>query len=208
MRVMNPAVFLDRDGTLNEEVGYVNHLARLHLIPGAAAAVRLINQSGFKAVVVTNQSGVARGYFPESLVWEVHEVIERRLREEEAYLDRIYYCPHLPRGAVKPYNVECECRKPKDGMLRQAAKELGIDLGRSYVVGDRLKDVEFAQRAGLKGILVLTGYGKGEAEYILPTSTIRPDFVAEDLYSAGQFIVADVRRRRLHDCGWPVTCAF
>jgi D-glycero-D-manno-heptose 1,7-bisphosphate phosphatase len=191
---MNRAVFLDRDGTLNEEVGYINHVARLRMIPRAVAAVRLINRSGLKAVVATNQSGVARGYFPESLVWEVHGVIEHQLKDEGAYLDRIYYCPHLPGGAVEPYNVACECRKPKDGMLRQAVQDLGIDLGRSYVVGDRLKDVEFAHRAGLKGILVLTGYGRGEAEYVLPASHIRPDFVAEDLYSAVQFILADASR--------------
>jgi len=188
---MNAAVFLDRDGTLNEEVGYINHVARLRMIPRAAAAVRLINRSGLKAVVATNQSGVARGYFPESLVREVHKIIERRLKQKGAYLDRIYYCPHLPGGAVEPYNVACECRKPKDGMLRQAFHELGVDLARSYVVGDRLKDVEFAHSAGLKGILVLTGYGKGEAEYVLPASHIRPDFVAEDLYAAIQFILAD-----------------
>jgi D-glycero-D-manno-heptose 1,7-bisphosphate phosphatase len=188
---MNGAVFIDRDGTINEEMGYINHVARVRMIPRAADAVRLINQSGLKAVVVTNQSGVARGYFPESLVWEVHEVIERRLKNEGAYLDRIYYCPHLPGGVIEPFNVVCECRKPKDGMLRRAVQELGIDLARSYMVGDRLKDVEFAHSAGMKGILVLTGYGKGEAEYLLPASRIKPDFVAEDLYSAVQFILGD-----------------
>jgi len=201
MGSMNPAVFLDRDGTLNEEVGYMDDLKRLRLIPRVAAAVRLINQSGFKAVMVTNQSGVARGYFPESVVREINENIERRLSEEGAHLDGIYYCPHLPGGTVERYSIDCDCRKPKDGMLRQASKELNIDLRRSYVVGDRIKDVEFAHRAGLKGILVLSGYGKGELEYILPSSIIKPDYVTEDLYLAVQFIVADAYRRRLHDGG-------
>jgi D-glycero-D-manno-heptose 1,7-bisphosphate phosphatase len=188
------AVFLDRDGTLNEEVGYVNHIDRVFLLPRAAEAIRLLNQNGLKAVVVTNQSGVARGYFPESLVRQVHEKIQDLLKREGAHLDGIYYCPHHPEVGEPPYRQKCRCRKPETGMVEEAVKALDIDCSRSYVVGDRGKDIEFAQQIGAQGVLVLTGYGKGEWEYSGARWKVKPDHLARDLYEAVQWILGQVSR--------------
>jgi len=184
------AVFLDRDGTINEEMGYINHLDRFALLPRTAKAIRLINTSGFKAVVVTNQSGVARGMFPESLVGEVHRKMEELLRADGAHINGIYYCPHHPDFGQPGYRKRCHCRKPATGMIRRACKDLDIDPTRSYMIGDRIIDVEFGHKIGAKGILVLTGYGKGELTYNNGRWGRGPDFVAQDLYDAVRWIVA------------------
>ena len=186
---MQMAVFLDRDGTINEEMGYLNHIDRFVLIPGAAAAIRAINESDLKAVVVTNQSGVARGYFPKELVDQVHQKMNDLLEEGGAYLDGIYTCTHAPPS--KGESGSCSCRKPKIGLMKQASQELDLDLEKSYVVGDRFKDVEMARNAGAKGILVLTGYGKGELEFLGPRSKVQADFVAENLAEAVEWILSD-----------------
>jgi D-glycero-D-manno-heptose 1,7-bisphosphate phosphatase len=157
------AVFLDRDGTINEEVGYLDRMEKLQLIPGAAEAIRLINESGMKAVVVTNQSGVARGIFTESFVAETHARLGEILRAEGASLDGIYYCPHHPTEGRGDYLRVCECRKPAPGLLLRAAAELHLDPARSFMVGDTLKDIEAGARAGAQGILVRTGYGEEAA---------------------------------------------
>jgi len=185
---MHVAVFLDRDGTINEEMGYINHLDRFVLLPSAAAAIRRINESGLKAVVITNQSGAARGYFPVELIDQVHRKMSRLLEEEGAFLDGIYTCTHAPPSKGEPGG--CGCRKPKIGLMKQAAQELNLDLEKSYVVGDRLKDVEMARNAGAKAILVLTGYGKGELEFLGPSSKVQADFVAEDIAEAVEWILA------------------
>ena len=186
---MDLAVFLDRDGTINEEMGYINHIDRFVLLPGAAAAIRKINQSGLKAVVLTNQSGAARGYFPAELIDLVHEKMVGLLREEGAFLDGIYTCIHAPAGQGGAEG--CSCRKPGIGLMEQAAGELKLDLARSYVVGDRFRDVEMARNAKSKAILVLTGYGKGELEFLGSRSRVQPDYVAEDLLEAVDWILAD-----------------
>jgi D-glycero-D-manno-heptose 1,7-bisphosphate phosphatase len=183
------AVFLDRDGTINEEVGYVNHLDRFVLLPRVGEAVRLLNENGFKAVVVTNQSGVARGYFSESLLRLVHQRMEDLLGKEGARLDGIYYCPHHPDVGGPPYRQKCRCRKPDTGLVETAVKELDVDCSKSYVIGDRGAEVEFARRIGARGILVLTGYGKGEWEYCRDQWKATPDHVALDLYEAVQWIL-------------------
>ena len=162
------AVFLDRDGTINEEVGYLDRMEKLQLIPGAAEAIRLINKSGMKAVVVTNQSGVARGIFTESFVAETHARLGEMLRAEGASLDGIYYCPHHPTEGRGDYLRVCECRKPAPGLLLRAAAELHLDPARSYMVGDTLKDIEAGGRAGAQGILVRTGYGEEAAAELGP----------------------------------------
>jgi D,D-heptose 1,7-bisphosphate phosphatase len=154
------AVFLDRDGTINEEIGYMDRLEKLRLIPGAAEAIRLINASGMKTVVVTNQSGVARGIFTESFVAEIHARLGKMLRAEGASLDGIYVCPHHPTEGRGDYLRGCECRKPAPGLLLRAAAELHLDPARSYMVGDTLKDILAGARAGAQGILVRTGYGE------------------------------------------------
>jgi D-glycero-D-manno-heptose 1,7-bisphosphate phosphatase len=187
---MHVAVFLDRDGTINEEMGYINHLDRFVLLPSAAAAIRSINESGLKAVVVTNQSGVARGYFPKELIDQVHQKMSDLLEKEGALLDGIYTCTHAPPS--KGESGGCGCRKPKIGLMKQAAQELSLDLEKSYVVGDRFKDVEMARNAGAKAILVLTGYGKGEIEFLGPSSKVQADFVAEDLAEAVEWIFSDM----------------
>lgn len=178
------AVFLDRDGTINEEVGYLDRLERLRILPGVAEAVRRINKSGLKAVVVTNQSGVARGYFTEEFVRTVHERIRESLRREGAEIDGFYYCPHHPSEGIGDYRRSCDCRKPATGMLRRAGEELDIDLSRSYLVGDTLKDIETGLRAGTRTVLVRTGYGASE----IP-SNIRPDCTATDLLDAVRWIL-------------------
>jgi D-glycero-D-manno-heptose 1,7-bisphosphate phosphatase len=189
------AVFLDRDGTLNEEVGYVNHLDRFILLPRVGEAIWLLNQHGFKTVVITNQSGVARGYFTESLIHQVHRRMEDLLRREGAYLDGIYYCPHHPEVGEPPYRQKCRCRKPDIGLVDQAVKELDIDCSKSYVIGDRGMDLEFAHRVGAKGILVLTGYGKGEWEYLRDQWKVKPDHVSRDLYEAVLWILHPIDER-------------
>jgi len=189
-KIPHKAVFLDRDGTINEEMGYVNHLDRFVLLPRAGQAIRLLNEHGFKAVVVSNQSGVARGYFPESLVDRVHQKMQDLLEMENAYLDGVYYCPHHPTAGDPPYRKKCRCRKPSTGLAEEAIRELNLDCGRSYVIGDRGVDIEFARKIGARGILVLTGYGKGEWEYCRQQWKTRPDRVAVDLYEAVQWLLS------------------
>ncbi|MGH7274306.1 MAG: D-glycero-beta-D-manno-heptose 1,7-bisphosphate 7-phosphatase, partial [Nitrospiria bacterium] len=178
------AVFLDRDGTINEDVGYLDSTARLKLLPGAAEAIRQINQGQLKAVVLTNQSGVARGYYPEERLKEIHEHLETILAEHGARLDGIYYCIHHP-------DEGCLCRKPSVGMLEAASRELSIDLSRSYVVGDKVSDIELAHNAGAKGILVLTGHGINDLAGLDPSL---PNFVAKDLSEAIRWIIEDVKK--------------
>jgi len=190
---MHIAVFLDRDGTINEEMGYINHLDRFVLLPSAGVAIRRINESGLKAVVITNQSGAARGYFSVDLIDQVHRKMCRLLEEEGAFLEGIYTCTHAPPSEGE--SGGCGCRKPKIGLMQHAAQELNLDLEKSYVVGDRFKDVEMARNAGAKAILVLTGYGKGELEFLGPSSKVQVDFVAEDLAEAVEWIFSDMSKK-------------
>ena len=190
---LKTAVFLDRDGTINEEMGYINHLDRFILLPGAAAAVRRLNERGLKVVVVTNQSGAARGYFPVELIEQVHDKMRRLLEAEGAHLDGVYTCIHGP--AESEEETGCGCRKPKIGLMQQAAQELDLELQSSYVVGDRFKDIAMARNGGAKGILVLTGYGKGEEQLLKSASPVVPDFIAADLPEAVEWILNDVGLR-------------
>ena len=182
------AVFLDRDGVINEEMGYINHLSRFRLLPQAVPAIRRLNAAGVKVVVVTNQSGAARGYFPASLVEEIHANLQKILAAGGAHLDGIYTCLHGP-------DEGCACRKPKPTLIQQAARDLDLDLARSYAVGDRYKDIETAANAGVKGILVLTGYGRGEYDYLRPAQKVQPVFVAPDLEAAVEWILQDLGKK-------------
>jgi D-glycero-D-manno-heptose 1,7-bisphosphate phosphatase len=184
MTAPRPAVFFDRDGTLAHEVGYINHPSRFRLYPWAVDAVRLVNRAGLLAVVVTNQAGVARGYFPESVIGEVHEMLRAAMAEGGARLDAIYYCPHHPEVGEPPYRQDCSCRKPRPGLLRRAADELGVDLARSFVVGDRYGDLALAWSVGARGVLVKTGYGLGELVHLAPRWPRAPDLVAEHALDA------------------------
>lgn len=187
-----PAVFLDRDGTINEQMGYINHISRFHLLPGAAAAIRRLNEERIPVVVVTNQSGLARGYFPEELLTAVHEKMYRQLAEEGAHVDGLYICPHHPEAKEERYRMDCSCRKPKTGLLEQAARELKIDLSASYMVGDRWSDLRCGLRVGATPVLVLTGYGRGDFKYIGPSQQVQPAHVAEDLPAAVSWILQKI----------------
>ena len=183
-----PAVFLDRDGTINEQMGYINHLSRFRLLPQAVPAIRRLNAAGVKVVVVTNQSGAARGYFPASLVDEVHDHLKQLLAVGGAHLDGIYTCLHGPADG-------CACRKPRPALMEQAARDLDLDLSRSYLVGDRYIDIQTAANAGAKGILVLTGYGQGEYDYLRHTQPVQPVFMAPDLEAAVEWILQDLGKK-------------
>jgi D-glycero-D-manno-heptose 1,7-bisphosphate phosphatase len=191
----HPAVFLDRDGTINEQMGYINHISRFVLLPGVGRAIRRLNEYNVPVVVVTNQSGLARGYFPDELLEEVHEKMTRELAEEGARLDGIYICPHHPEAKEKKYRVACNCRKPKTGLLEQAAEDLGLDLEKSFMVGDRWSDLKCGAAVGASPVLVLTGYGRGDYTYIGPQQDIQPDMVAKDLNSAVDWIVQELTSR-------------
>jgi len=185
----NVGVFLDRDGTISEEVGYVNHPSRLQVYPWTPQAIRLLNEKGLKVVVVTNQAGVARGYFQEGLVMEVHKRLSDEIAQSGAHLDAIYYCPHHPSVGEPPYRQDCNCRKPKTGMLQRAVVELGIDLSCSFVVGDRYGDIELAHNAGAHSIFLLSGYGLGEYEYHRQNWRVQPEWIAKDLLEASRIIL-------------------
>jgi D-glycero-D-manno-heptose 1,7-bisphosphate phosphatase len=193
---VRPAIFIDRDGTLSHEVGYVNHVSRFRPFAYAVDAVRLVNRSSFAAVVVTNQAGVARGYFPESLIEEVHASLRETLAAGGAKLDGIYYCPHHPTAGEPPYRCDCDCRKPRPGLLHRAAADLDLDLKRSYVVGDRHGDLQLAWKVGARAVLVKSGYGLGELTYHAPSWHRQPDLVAENLLEAVSRILAEAEPGR------------
>jgi D-glycero-D-manno-heptose 1,7-bisphosphate phosphatase len=173
---MTSAIFMDRDGTVSEEIGYMYHAGLYKPFPWAGPAIRKVNDSGMKAVLITNQSGVGRGYFDQSSVDQVHDILRAELARWGAQLDAIYACIHHP-------DAGCNCRKPNPGMLLQAKQQLSLDLSASYVIGDKQLDVETAYGVGAKSILVLTGYGRGEREKYLAHEH-QPHFVAENLMAA------------------------
>ncbi len=190
----NLAIFLDRDGTINEEVGYLDSMEKLQIIPAAFEAIRLINQSGMKAVVISNQAGVAKGYFSEKFVRKINGQIQSAMLERGALIDRFYFCPHHPSEGNDPYRIICNCRKPEPGLLHQAAADLDIDLNRSYLIGDRLRDVETAHRAGAKGVLVMTGYGQDLMRQTGPDQANelnQPEHVAQNILEAVRWILKD-----------------
>ena len=180
------AVFLDRDGTITEEMGYLKESEKLRLIPRSGEAIRSLNERGILAIVVSNQSGVARGYFTKEAVKKIHSKLKRLLKKEGAYLDEIYYCPHHPKFGSPKYKKNCNCRKPKPGMLLKAAKKFNLNLKKCYVIGDKVEDIKLAQNVGAKGILVLTGYGRRSK-----SKKINLDHIAKDLYQAVKWILKE-----------------
>jgi histidinol-phosphate phosphatase family protein len=184
-----PAVFLDRDGTLVKEIGGLVSPDQLELLPGAAAAIRELNHRGFRTVMISNQPVVAKGCCSEADVEEIHRKLQTLLGREHAFLDRLYYCPHHPErgfaGERLDLKVDCECRKPKPGMVRQAARDLNLDLQASWLIGDSTTDIETARNAGLKSILVRTGHAGRDGKF--PS---QPDFAAENLLDAVRSILA------------------
>jgi D-glycero-D-manno-heptose 1,7-bisphosphate phosphatase len=189
-RAPRPAVFMDRDGCLTEEVGYVNHPTRIRLLPRTAQAIRRLNQAGVPAVMVTNQTGIARGYFSEETLHATNARMRDDLATAGARLDGAYVCMHHPTEGLPPYRADCDCRKPRPGLLHRAAADLGLDLAASVMIGDKLSDVVAGHTVGAAGVLVLTGYGRGEWEYHPHRDAVKPDHVAEDLLDAVEWALA------------------
>ena len=189
---MTPAVFLDRDGTIIEEAGYLNRLDLIALFPGSAAALRSLQQGGYALVVVTNQGGVARGYFDERFVHDAHRTLDAMLRAEGVVVDAYYYCPHDPAGTVEGYCHVCECRKPAAGLVHKAAQDLGLDVARSFVVGDKWKDVELARNVGARGILVRTGYGRSMEAMGSPAG-VGVAAIVDTLLEASEWILKETK---------------
>ena len=188
---MKPAVFLDRDGTLIEDVGYLDSLSRVAFYPWTVDAIRMLNRVGLPVVVVTNQSGVARGMFDVALVDETHGVIDARLAAGGARVDAYYYCPHHPDGLVAAYARSCDCRKPGRGMIDQATADLGLDPAQSFVVGDTWTDVQLGRTVGARSILVRTG--KGLEQERAPVRGAGADAVVDNLAAAVSWILLHLK---------------
>lgn len=187
---MNRAVFLDRDGVINEEPPhYAHRLDQLKMIARSATAVQLLNANEF--IVISNQAGIAHGYFREEDTIKFNRAIKEALAKENAYFNAIYYCPHHPAGEVELYRTDCECRKPRLGMLMKAQREFNIDFRQSFIVGDRLSDIEAGKRVGCKTIIVRTGYGLEE----LSNNHVECEYIANDLYDAVESILDSTHSR-------------
>ena len=187
---MDRVVFLDRDGTINEEVEYLYRPEDLRFLPGVPEAIKRLNGAGFKVVVITNQAGVARGYYTEADVERLHSYMNRLLEEKGAHIDGFYYCPHHPVHGIGPYKIQCQCRKPGTGMFEMAGGRFDVDKAHSFMVGDKLLDVEAGKNYGLASILVGTGYGREQHEEDMKTG-LSPayDFYAETLPDAARWIL-------------------
>ncbi len=187
IEILRPGVFLDRDGTVNEERGYITKVEEFALLPHAAEGIKLFNGLGLKAVVVTNQSGVARGLLTEKRLREINLYMERLLEEEGAWVDGVYYCPHHPLFGDENYRKDCLCRKPNPGMVLRASAYFLIRPEISYMVGDKPEDIELGARIGAKSILVLTGMGKETLQ-----KGAKPSWVADNLLEAARWIEDDL----------------
>lgn len=193
---MNKAVFLDRDGVITREPPYYAHrLDQLALIPRAGDAVRRLNENGFITIIISNQSGIGRGYYSEQDTDIFNRAMKEELSAGGARIDAIYICPHHPEASIGSYRVDCDCRKPRPGLLLKAGNELDIDMPKSFMVGDKLTDVEAGRRAGVSTVLVKTGQGKEE----LKNGDIKCDFITDDLYTAVEYILEAERDRKTHD---------
>ena len=166
-----PAIFLDRDGVLTEEIGYITSVENLNIFPYATECIRQIHEKGYYAIVITNQSGIARGLFTEETLKNMNTFLM-----EMTGVDAVYYCPHHPDGGVDRYRIICKCRKPETGLLWQACNDFDIDMNRSYMIGDRAGDILTGQRAGIKTVLLESGYGLVRLE-----QDVTPDYVFADL---------------------------
>lgn len=177
------AIFLDRDGVINRAIAPIKSIAEFRLLPGAASAIKAFNKKGYRVVVVTNQGTVAKGISKPEEIEEINETMRVRLAKQGAVLDAIYYCPHHPEGKLKEYAIQCKCRKPGTGMIEQAERDHGIDLAKSFLVGDKTGDILAGKRAGMRTILVKTGYGGSDKLF-----EVTPDFVAKNLAATVRFV--------------------
>lgn len=183
-KLRNKAVFLDRDGTINREVDVLRRLSQLKIFPKVAEAIQKLNKAGFLVVVITNQAVVARGWLTEKEIDKIHAVLIKRLAKNGAKIDAVYYCPHHPNANLKKYRLLCSCRKPKPGMILKAIKKYHIDRKKSFMIGDTTRDILAGKRAGLKTIIVRTGYGGKDGYH----KNVKPDFVAKDLFGAVKIV--------------------
>jgi len=189
----NRAVFLDRDGTIIEEVNYLKRIEEMIVFPFSAEALRKLEAAGFLNVVVSNQSAIARGYLDETELKTIHEDLARRLERDGAHIHGFYYCPHHVEATVEKYRKVCGCRKPRPGLILQAAFDLKIDVSASFVVGDRVFDIGAAREAGCRSVLLKTGYGETALKEL---GDLQPDYVAENLLDAAEWIVRQAAGRR------------
>ncbi len=176
------AVFLDRDGTIARDINYCRRVEDFEILPTVPQAIRLLNENGFKVVVITNQSGIARGYFTEQTLGLIHKKMHDELARYKARVDAVYFCPHHP-------DEDCLCRKPKPALLQQAAAEMGIDFTLSYMLGDRQMDIQAGKAVGCKTVLVITGSDREEYQLINQA----PDYIASSLYEAAEWIIRDMK---------------
>jgi D-glycero-D-manno-heptose 1,7-bisphosphate phosphatase len=190
---VNRAVFLDRDGTLIEEVGYLDRIDRLALFPDTIDALRMLQRAGLRLIIATNQSGIAQGLFSEQFVHDLHGHLTNLLAQGGVRLDGIYMCPHHPEAKLPAYRAVCECRKPSSGLVKQAARDFDLDLTRSYMVGDRWRDLLSGQKAGTAGVLVRTGYGATESN--APPAGAAADAVVDNMAAAASWILMRERER-------------
>jgi D-glycero-D-manno-heptose 1,7-bisphosphate phosphatase len=188
---VRPAVFLDRDGVVIEEVSYLSSMKHVALFPWTADSIRALNRAGLPVVVITNQSGIARGFFTEAFVDEVHREITARLAIGGARIDAYYYCPHHPDGRVAEYARSCDCRKPGRGLIDRAARDLKLDPARSFVVGDKWSDIELARATGARGVLVRAGHGA--AEQSRHAGDVAADAIVDNLAAAASWILKSLK---------------
>lgn len=179
-----PAVFLDRDGVINYEVGNLHKIEDLKILPGVGPAIHLLNKKKIPVIVVTNQPAVARGLITEDGVEEINREIEKRLLIDKAIITKFYFCPHHPNADVAEYRMVCDCRKPKTGLFKEATKKFGLDIKKSFVVGDSFRDIEAAKKLGSKSVAVKTGSSDFRKS--------KPDYIAEDLYEAVKLITLNI----------------
>ncbi|HET9272517.1 MAG TPA: HAD family hydrolase [Vicinamibacterales bacterium] len=182
-----PAVFLDRDGTLSEERGFIDRLELLEIFPWTSDAIRLLNRAGFAVIVVTNQSAIGRGIIDLTFLQSVHDTLDRHFTKSGARVDRYYFCPHHPDAPLPEYRMVCRCRKPGPGMIEQAAADLGLDLSRSFMVGDRPIDVASGHAAGVRSVLVRSGHSSGGSD--APAGLREPDAILNNLMEAVGWIL-------------------
>jgi D-glycero-D-manno-heptose 1,7-bisphosphate phosphatase len=183
---MQAAVFLDRDGTIIEDTGYVSSPEQVKFLPGAIEAIKMLSDAGYKIIIISNQSGVARGLITEDMLQTIDKLIHRTILNGGAHVDGSYYCPHHPEHGVYPYRQACECRKPHTGLIKKAVKEHNLDLARSLMVGDHATDIETAERAGIKSVFVMTGHGEEEKKSL----KYQPEHFAPDLLAAAKWITS------------------
>ncbi len=189
---MNKIIFLDRDGTINIEKGYITKVHQLKLYDHAIRAIQLLREMGYRIVIVTNQAGVAKGLLTEDTLGQINKTLLRMLDSGNTSVDKLYYCPHHIEATIPEYKKDCNCRKPKTGMIERAQKELGIDPAGAYMIGDKASDIELAKNFGGKGILVLTGFGKEELKKI-EDKALQPVYVATDILDAVEWIKAETQ---------------